>query len=568
MYRMTDHFCGGGGSSAGGKMVPGVEITAAANHWPLALETHNTNHPEAQHIQADLNVIHPGFFPYTELAWFSPSCPGHSQARGVQDDREADSLWGETLPTEAAARSRATMWDVVRFTEHHRYLAVIVENVIEVAKWGPNRNGQIFANWLTSMVRLGYKYRIMCINSMHASAEGMPAPQSRDRIYIVFWQEGNPTPDLDSVIRPAAKCGTCDMLVAAKQSWKKPGNVVGRYRQQYVYRCPQCSAVVEPYWVPAASIIDWTNLGVRIGDRERPLADKTRARIAAGIARYWGPLLTEAAGATYDAADPKHVRHGDPNAYYRAWPVDEPVKTIHTTMSKALAVPVEGRDGKSARPTEEALRTQTARNETGLAFIAHLKGSEEKQIAGAHSPVSDPLHTVAASGNHHGLVTPYYGTAKGATTTEEPLGTVTATDRWALVMRNVNHRGNGSAMSTPVDEPMRTVTASVGHSLLMRNNEGGPEMTTPVSEPIRTVTTKGHQSLLTPADIELAAKHVDDVLFRMLEPDECKRAMAFGRDYVLLGNKREQVRMAGNAVTPPVARDLIAAVVRSLEGLT
>jgi DNA (cytosine-5)-methyltransferase 1 len=32
----------------------------------------------------------------------------------------------------------------------------------------------------------------------------------------------------------------------------------------------------------------------------------------------------------------------------------------------------------------------------------------------------------------------------------------------------------------------------------------------------------------------------------------------------MLGNKREQVKMAGNAVTPPAARDLVACVVDSL----
>lgn len=45
---------------------------------------------------------------------------------------------------------------------------------------------------------------------------------------------------------------------------------------------------------------------------------------------------------------------------------------------------------------------------------------------------------------------------------------------------------------------------------------------------------------------------------------EVKRGMAFPGEYILLGNKREQVRMAGNAVTPNAARDLIAACVESL----
>ncbi len=53
---------------------------------------------------------------------------------------------------------------------------------------------------------------------------------------------------------------------------------------------------------------------------------------------------------------------------------------------------------------------------------------------------------------------------------------------------------------------------------------------------------------------------VDDVLFRMLEPNEVIAAVAFPSSYVVLGNRRERVRMAGNAVTPPAARDLISAV--------
>ncbi len=34
---------------------------------------------------------------------------------------------------------------------------------------------------------------------------------------------------------------------------------------------------------------------------------------------------------------------------------------------------------------------------------------------------------------------------------------------------------------------------------------------------------------------------------------------------MIKGNRREQVRQAGNAVTPPAARDLVAAIVDALE---
>ena len=69
----------------------------------------------------------------------------------------------------------------------------------------------------------------------------------------------------------------------------------------------------------------------------------------------------------------------------------------------------------------------------------------------------------------------------------------------------------------------------------------------------------GHQSLLTGNTVD-----IDDVHFRMLEPTEIKQAMAFPSDYHMVGNRREQVKLSGNAVTPPAARDLLAAVAQSL----
>jgi DNA (cytosine-5)-methyltransferase 1 len=185
------------------------------------------------------------------------------------------------------------------------------------------------------------------------------------------------------------------------QVFKRPGRDMGRYRQQYVYRCPNATCryqLLEPETLPAAACIDWTLPGQRIGDRIKPLADKTLARIQAGIARFGRPITLEAAGNTFER------RPG-----VRTWPVDAPLTTQTATMTKALAipplmVPVEGRDGKEANTALLPLRTQTARNETGLAwlpFIAELRGG-----GSVARPVTEALATVTASGNHHGLVTP------------------------------------------------------------------------------------------------------------------------------------------------------------------
>jgi len=270
---------------------------------------------------------------------------------------------------------------------------------------------------------------------------------------------------------------------------------------------------VEPGWLPAAAAIDWTLPGTRIGDRTKPLADKTRTRIAAGIARYWGEPF---------AVERRHE--------YRTRGLDQALATLTANeTARALAVPVEGREGKQARPVDEALRTMTTRLETGLAlmpFIAELRGGGSSARA-----TSDPLATVTAAGNHHALVTPYYGRSETAHPTGKALGTLTTVDKYALVMRN---------------------------------NNGGAEMLTPAAEYLRTLTTAGHQSLITPGDIKAAEAMVDDCLFRMLEPHEVAAGMAFPGDYLWSGTRRERVRMAGNAVTPPAARDLITTVAESL----
>jgi DNA (cytosine-5)-methyltransferase 1 len=559
MLTLTDLFCGAGGSSTGAVDVPGVVVKMAANHWQLAVDTHNTNHPDADHACADVSQVDPRYFPTTDLLWASPECTNHSQAKGRK--RQTDQLdMFAPLPDEAAERSRATMWDVVRFTEHHRYKAVLVENVVDAYHWPP------FRSWLLAMESLGYSHQLVFLNSMHAQAAGLPAPQSRDRMYVVFHRVGDTRPDVARWQRPRAWCTGCSVEVRAVQAWKNPTKTTGRYRQQYLYRCPNGACrhqVVEPGWLPASAAIDWTLPGQRIGDRTKPLADKTRRRIAAGIARYWSPVHLEAGGHTYDAADPKHRGYGDPNSYYRAWTTEEPIKTLHTIESKALAVPVEGRDGKTAAPLTGALRTQTTRLETALVvpaggtwndtaspgsapmrtrttretdavvmppFLAELRGG-----GSTHRPASDPLCTVTAGGNHHALVTSYYGKTIPHPATEA-LPTVTTVDRHALVMRNNSSTGEGA------------------------------EMVTPAAEVLRTMTTTGHQSVLTPGDLAAAEAQVDDVLFRMLEPREVIAAMAFPDTYVVLGNRREQVRMAGNAVTPPAARDLISAVVEALVG--
>ncbi len=520
---VTDLFCGAGGSSSG-LVEAGYRVVIAANHWSLAIESHQVNHPDTDHSQADISQVDPRYFPKTHVLWGSPECTNHSIAKGVKRQRQHDLALFELdgtrpMPDEAANRSRATMWDIPRFAEHHRYMAIILENVVDAYKWDQ------FTAWQLAMEQLGYRHRIVWMNSMHAQIGGLPAPQSRDRMYIVLWRadlatKTHPAPNIGKWTRPMALCLEHGE-VQAVQAFKKAPEW-GRYRAQYVYRCPQCFVAVEPGWLPASSIIDWSLPAERIGDRAKPLAEKTRERIRRGIERHWAPIIAKAAGNTYDgtstgsgylriselhdampvqtgtaehglAIPPLIVNHVSGADASRSEPVSEVLPSIVAGGGHAsLLVPVEGREGKNAAPVADPMRTQSTRNETGL--VVPLRNN------GVAKPTSSPIDTVSAEGNHHALV--------------------------------------------------------------MRNNEGGAEMTTRVAEPIRTLTTGGHQSLIEPA--EPISLGVDDAGFRMLEPHEIQLGMGFAADYLLLGTKRDKVKQAGNAVTPPVARDIGHAVAEFL----
>lgn len=514
MITVTDLFCGAGGSGLGATAVDGVELVMAANHWKLAVDTHQANFPQADHDCADISQAEPRRYRRTTLLWASPECTNHSNAKGKKRNGQPTLF---DRPDPSAVRSRATMWDVPRFAEVHRYDAVIVENVVEAAQW------EMFPAWLMAMDCLGYAHNIVWLNSMHAPAITAPrAPQSRDRMYVCFWRKGNRAPNLD--VRPPAWCVGCDREVAAVQVFKPrtkawPLARWGKYRAQYLYRCPspRCHAVVEPDAVPAAQVIDWSDPGVVIGERVNakgrpdPLEPATIARIEAGLRRYAGPQLVPAGGTWNDTAAP----------------VTDPFRARTTRETEGLLVPVEGRDGVNARPAEAPMRTQSARHETAL-------------------------------------VVPYYsnGQARPADRSLPTMGTV-ETAGLAFI---TELRGGGSTVR-PVAEPLAAVCAGGNHHMLVRQNtpRGNPgQMCTPATQPMRALTTAGHQSLVgwshTPPKVE-------DCTFRMLHVAEIQAAMAFRNDYVILGSaKRDRVRQLGNAVTPPAAEFLIRAVVASLTG--
>ena len=432
----TDIFCGAGGSSTG-LVAAGYELKLAANHWARAIETHAANHTSADHLCADINNYDMRRLPKTDILWASPICTEISPAGGRKRTRGQMALDLEaegSVPDAAWERTRATAYDVIRATEVHRYSAVLCENVLEfVVDW------ELFDWWRTGMEMLGYNSQIVSASSAHVGdADNNPAPQWRDRVYIVFTRKGIPLPDLKPT--PRAWCPDCGEDVNAFQSWRN-GRRVGKYKQQYDYRCPntRCRhAIVEPYVRPAASIIDWSNLGVRIGDRPahglRPLAANTVKRIRSGLDLLGQQRMVLT------------VNHGGHDG--RAYPADAaPLAARTVKIGDAVLVPAGGTWNTTPTTTAEPMRTRLA-NPKGFEALLTPPQADDSFIVtlrrnATSRPVTEPVDAVTAQGRHHWLVIPYRNSA--VKTTGEPLHTLGTVDSAgiaspALAIEDCNYR--------------------------------------------------------------------------------------------------------------------------------
>jgi DNA (cytosine-5)-methyltransferase 1 len=557
---ITDQFCGAGGSSQGVRALyekynGGIEVSTALNHWKLAIDTHSTNFPKTQHYCTDISACDPRRFPTTTGSVMSPECTVHTPAGGntYKALKSTMDLFDSGKADAAAERSRATMWDVCRFAEFHKYEFIIVENVVEAKTSWP-----LFDDWLRCMGTLGYNHKCCYLNSMHF----WPTPQSRDRMYIVFWKKGNKAPNLDYT--PVAHCPQCEKNVSAIQVFKNQSIKHGKYKKQYLYRCPVHGCIVEPYYYAAFNCIDWTDLGKRIGDREKPLAPNTVKRVNYGLDKYGDePFIfhtmysDQARGvvrSVHDAAfaqtsftsqaigipfiiDDKQTT----GVNFRVRNAFDTTNTIHTDPRLKLAIPA-------------------------LPFITQAEQTSNAPIA---KKVTGPLDTQKTR-QTFGICTPFVvdgnfdAKASRSSSVMNELPTQPTHQRNGIAFPLIvdNH---GTSLSKPASEPLPGVTTVNTNSLLSSEAfnsfisafNSGSHCTTHISESCGSVATKERLMINTKPQLE-------DCYYRMLKAGEIKLAMAFNKDYIILGSGKDQVKQCGNAVTPPVMEWLTDQCVQSL----
>ncbi len=620
---VADLLCGAGGSSTGCERAlneMGLEMElVCVNHWPVAIDTHQRNHPNARHFVQDIASVRPHLLVpegYLDLLMASPTCTHHSVARGGK-------------PT--SDQQRSDPWHIITWLTELRVKRLIIENVWEFCGWGPvdhrtgkpikSRKGEYFNAWIDTIRRLGFEPEWRKLN-----AADYGDATTRQRFILM------------------ARSDSRKVRWPMPTHQKRNGNVVDLFD------------TMQP-WRPAREIIDWRIKGKSILNRKKPLAAKTLARIYAGAEKFgWpepflvilrqhmagqsidGPLPTIAAnGQHIGIAEPVAVspRHGKEGAGPRPRGVGQPLPTITAGGSQmAVAEPVimNGRKGNQALPVSTS-PVPTLDTKGGVWLAEPLLLSQHN--SGAARSTDDPLPTITTGGaaaeehpacarpmlvepfmlsrhaagaprsteeptptqvakHSHLLISPYYGSGSGETCTsgEEPLPTATAKARFGMVVPVTHTQGGNGARD--ISEPIPTLTTAKGGEfavVMPITHHDGSDRVRAASEPLPTITgaNRGELAFITaqhgervgqaprvhdidqPAPTIAATGHVDlveataeyDILFRMLEPHELAAAMGFDTEeakYEFAGTKTEKIKQIGNAVSVAKMKACVAAI--------
>lgn len=283
-------------------------------------------------------------------------------------------------------------------------------------------------------------------------------------------------------------------------------------------RKPELFDAALPPWRSAAECIDWGLPCPSIFDRRRPLADATMRRIAAGVARFvlqGKPFLVGVGG-----------RMGQGKVNTRG--LDRPAPTLTTKGDAALVAPC---------------LVQTSYGE---------REGQAPRVLDLHQP----LGTVVAGGQKHGLVAAFLGKHYGGPRPvngrdlREPIPTVTAVDHHSAVRVDLGEASDRAHQ--------------VAAFLLHWYSHGTTSQR--VDLPMHTVTTIQRHGLVT-VEIDGANYAITDIGLRMLEPRELARAMGFPDWYRWEHadgsplSKRDAVKMIGNACPVNTVKELIKAVV-------
>jgi len=501
---VVDLFCGAGGLSEAASIVL-KELDRpyklrCLNHWPLAIETHKANHPDAEHFCQDIAAARPIVIVpegYLDLLIAAPTCTFYSQARGGR-------------PT--SDQQRMDPWHIITWLTELRVKRLVLENVPEIMKWGPvdprtgkpikSREGEYFRAWIAAIKALGGKveYRLqVCANYGDATTRKRFMLQARFDGKPIEWPQETHGKDVEAVrglFAPAIK--------------------------------------LQP-WRTARECIDWSLPGKSIFGRKQDLSAKTILRIHAGATKFFWPE-------PYLVILRRHMA---------ARSIDLPMPTItaggsHIGLAQPFLMPQHS-GGDPTRNVDQPVPTIVGIPRVGLVepfILTQAQGGEGR-------PISQPMPTIPGGGAH-ALLAPYYGNGSGNTcgTVDDPMPAITTKDRFGLVVPITHAGGFGRVHSADVPFPTLT-TAKRGELAFVTASFGERDGQMPrvhsLDDPCPTILAQGRINLAVAANDGGA---VYDIHYRMLDKTELAEAHSFNarRRYIFKGNKTQVNKQIGNSV--------------------
>lgn len=511
-----DLFAGFGGTSRGMKKALRRDPDFAVNHWPLAIQVHERNHPDTVHFTESLWRARP-----RDVArrgevgglWFSPDCTHHSAARGGKPMRQDIRALANIIP-----RWLAELAPTLFF----------IENVREFEKWGPlgknrrpdpEREGEHFDRLIRQCRRLGYD-----VDWQVKDCSEYGAPTRRRRLFVIGSNDGIPP------------------------IWPEPTHGPGLLPFHTAAECidfgiPAGSIFPCTCTVPVQSELLSTHCST-CGGRLRPLVEKTMWRIAQGLRRF-----------LFESADPFIIKVNHGGRGRREARVESIYQPLSTATAKrrghGLVVPILQQSGYGERPGQRARVLD----------------------------IRQPLGT-CVDGQKHALVTAFLtkyftereGGFAGGSSLNAPIGTVTARDHHGLVTGNLV-KLRGQCHSADLRGPMPTITSKGTHVGEVRafltayyGDDKTPGCGQDLREPMRTLTSKARLGLVTVHGVDY---QLTDVCFRMLTAPELLRGqmgeLAEGYDLSDAETQEDQIAGIGNMVPPAMVNALISANLKPRE---
>jgi site-specific DNA-cytosine methylase len=555
------------------------------NHWPVAIETHSKNHPEARHYCQDISTVRPHIIVpegYLDLLMASPTCTHHSVARGGK-------------PT--SDQQRSDPWHIITWLTELRVKRLIIENVWEFCGWGPvdartgkpikSRKGEYFRAWIDTIRRLGFEPEWRKLN-----AADYGDATTRQRFILMARSDGKlgilagPDPHQEkrraAAVDPEAVAagardhrlvdqGPLDLRPQEAAGAEDAGADLCRRAEIRLARAVPRGAA-QPHGRaerrPPAADDRGERYAYRAGraDHLSPRHGKEGAgprpvsRRCAAAADDHGRGQPDGLGRAVHPQPPRRRLWHRSRAFARRARADRERRRRRLCSSSRSCCPATPR----ARRADRRADAHPGRQAFALPDLALLRLRLRRDLQAAE----EPLPTVTSKGplRHGGARHPQPGRQRRARRRRSPAD---ADDGQG---RRIRHGDAGDARRplrsrarcrrSAADRDRRQPRRAGLHHRAVRRAPGQAPRVHDIGTPAPAICATGHINL-----VEATPSY--DILFRMLEPHELAAAMGFDGEeakYEFAGTKTEKIKQIGNAGLVAKMKACVGAIMSKAHG--